>query len=166
MGMSLSLKKRSIMPSTFISRFDPLGESGSLDSRLCVLVYLVVELAGDDAPAAVGFQSLGDPERADAAEGSSLQHQFGLDGGDDGAQELEHLGLGGHGIEHAPALRMRTLGRRAMIFGLQPIAGALDLSQDAALLFFFLEKTAKVHRKVSGLRKLSRASDFHVFPET
>jgi hypothetical protein len=41
-----------------------------------------------------------------------------------------------------------------MIFGLQSIAGALDLSQDAALLLFFLKKTleeaAKGHKK--GLR--------------
>src|ERR1700675_3548586 len=106
----------------------------------------MVELAGDDAPASVGFQSLGDPQSADAAEGSGLYYQVGLDGGDDGAQEFEHLGLGGHGIEHAPALRMRTLGRRAMIFGFQPIAGALDLAQDAALLFFFLEEAAKIGR--------------------
>jgi hypothetical protein len=48
-----------------------------------------------------------------------------------------------------------------MIFGLQSIAGALDLSQDAALLLFFLEKAAKGHRKrsqVSGVRKISRQS--------
>jgi hypothetical protein len=30
-----------------------------------------------------------------------------------------------------------------MIFGLQLIAGALDLAQDAALLLFFLEEAAK-----------------------
>src|ERR1700694_2502682 len=117
MGISLSLKTRSMVPSTFMSRldfaqFNPPGESGSLNSRLRVLVYLVVELTGDDAPASVGFQSLGDPQSADAAEGSGLYYQGGLDGGDDGAEEFKHLGLGGHGIEHAPALRMRTLGRR------------------------------------------------------
>jgi len=38
---------------------------------------------------------------------------------------------------------MRALGRRAMIFGLQPIAGAFNLSQDAALLLFFMEEAAK-----------------------
>src|ERR1700674_1713560 len=160
MGISLSLKKRSMVPSTFMSRldfaqFNPPGESGSLNSRLRVLVYLVVELTGDDAPASVGFQSLGDPQSADAAEGSGLYYQGGLDGGDDGAEEFKHLGLGGHGIEHAPALRMRTLGRRAMIFGLQPIACALDLSQNTALLLFFVEEAAKEHgerSQVLGVR--------------
>src|SRR6266853_2127046 len=132
-----------------MAEFDPLRESGSLDSRLCVLIYLAIELAGGDAPASVGFQSLGDPESADAAEGSGLDYKFGLDGGDDGAQEFEHFGLSGHGIEHAPALRMRTLGRRAMIFRLQLVARAFDLSQDAALLLFFLEKAAKEHRERS-----------------
>jgi hypothetical protein len=38
---------------------------------------------------------------------------------------------------------MRALGRRAMIFGLQPIAVAFYLSQDAALLLLFIEKAAK-----------------------
>src|SRR6267378_2644063 len=103
----------------------------------------MVELTRDDAPASVGFQSLGDPQSADAAEGSGLYYQVGLDGGDDGAQEFEHLGLGGHGIEHPPALRMRTLGRRAMIFRFQSIAGALNLAQNTTLLLFFLKEVAK-----------------------
>jgi hypothetical protein len=39
-----------------------------------------------------------------------------------------------------------------MIFGLQPIAGAFNLSQDAALLLFFFKEAAKAHRRVAGLR--------------
>jgi hypothetical protein len=38
---------------------------------------------------------------------------------------------------------MRALGRGAMIFGLQLIAGLFDLAQDAALLLFFFEKATK-----------------------
>src|ERR1017187_10160745 len=144
----------------FMAQFDPLGEPGTLDSRLGVLVDLAIELAGNDASASVGLQSLGDPKRADTAKGSRLHHQFRLNGGDDGAQELEHLGLGGHGIEHVPAFRMRTLGSRPMIFGLQLIAATLDLSQDAAFLLFFFEKAAKAERhrvkKCTAERRESR----------
>ena len=42
---------------------------------------------------------------------------------------------------------MRTLRRGSMIFGLELIAGALNLAQDAAFLFFlFSEETAQAER--------------------
>jgi hypothetical protein len=66
---------------------------------------------------------------------------------------------------------MRTFGRTATILGLQPIAGAFNLSQDPALLFFFLDKAAKPHRERSqvlgvGCEENLTASGFYVFPET
>ena len=64
------------------------------------------------------------------------------------AKKLQHFDLGGHGVEHAPSLRMRTLRSRAMIFRLEMVA-AFDLPQDAVFLFFFFEETAQVegHRR-------------------
>jgi hypothetical protein len=42
-----------------------------------------------------------------------------------------------------------------MIFGLQPIAGALDLAQNTALLLFFLKRRRRLIEgsQVSGLRR-------------
>jgi len=63
-GISLSLKKRSMVPSTFISRLDSLRSSihsASPEAWIrCfrILVNLRIELAGDDPPASVGFQPL------------------------------------------------------------------------------------------------------------
>ena len=91
----------------------------AVEAFLCAGVDDGVELAADDLAEAVALEAPGDPFGGDAEEGAGLDDEAGLDGGDQGGEELEHLEFGGHGVDHAPVLGLRALRRGAMRFGLE-----------------------------------------------
>ena len=99
-----------------------------------------IEFTTDDFSPSVRFETLRDPKSADATEGAGLDHQFRFNCGHHGAQEFQHFDLGGHRVEHAPSLRVRTFRSCAMILGLHKVTAALNLAQDAVFLFFFFEE--------------------------
>ena len=89
-------------------------------------------------------ESAGDPLGGDAEEGAGLDDQAGLEGGDESGDELEDFDLGGHRVDHAPALGLGTLGGGAMILRLHGPGGALVLEHDLVLLLDLLFEKAHV----------------------
>src|SRR6185437_10322513 len=87
---------------------------------------------------------------------AGFDHEFGLDGSDEGAQKFQHLGLGRHGVVHAPALGVRTLGRGAVILRQQRALRPLGLQHDLVFLLQFLAKQRHCHRPAQ-----SRVSSFY-----
>ena len=79
-------------------------------------------------------QTARDPLGGDAEKGAGLDDQAGLQGGDEGGDELEDFDLGGHRVDHAPALGLGTLRRGPVILRLQRPGGALVLEHDLVLL--------------------------------
>src|SRR5579884_2341333 len=122
-------------------------EIGSRDALPGARKHRGIELAGHDAAEAVVLQAFRQPERADAHESAGFNHQARLDGGDEAAQEFEHFDFGGHGVIHAPALRIGALGSGAMVFRLEQVsAAARGLANDLVLVFFFTaEKIFQLH---------------------
>src|SRR5215469_10062449 len=125
-----------------VTQFNPFREARSCDSLAGLLVNFRIVLATDYPSAAIRLKSFRYPQRADAAECARFDHQLRFDGRHYRAEKLKHFDLGGHRVEHAPALGMRAFGRSTVIFAVK-LVSALNLPQNAVLLFFLLKKTAK-----------------------
>jgi hypothetical protein len=117
-----------------IAEFHPWFEGRCFEAFFGAGVDNGVELAADDFAEAVAFEAAGDPFGGDAEEGAGFDDEPRLDGGDEGGDELEHLGLGGHGVDHAPVVRLGALGRGAMHLRLELASGAVVLQHDLVFL--------------------------------
>ncbi len=117
-----------------VAEFDPWFERRCVEALFGAGVDDGVELAADDFAEAVALEAAGDPFGGDAEEGAGFDDEAGLDGGDEGGDELEDLDLGGHGVDHAPVLRLGALGGGAMHLRLELAGGAVMLQHDLVFL--------------------------------